>query len=205
MWVGDVTRRQQFNKRYYVNTFTRYNITLNKNFIEIMASKRTKKGTQKRARRATSNVFAMFDQNQIQEFKEAFNMIDQNHDGFIDKDDLHDMLASLGKDPTDEYLESMIKLSPGPINFTMLLTMFGEQMNGTDPEEVIKNAFAAFDEDGDGKIPVERFREAMMTMGDRVSEEDVDDILRGAPVDPKTGMLDYIMFTQILKHGKNDD
>lgn len=50
----------------------------------------------KRAQRATSNVFAMFDQAQIQEFKEAFNMIDQNHDGFIDKEDLQDMLASLG-------------------------------------------------------------------------------------------------------------
>ena len=34
---------------------------------------------------------------QITGFKEAFNMIDQNHDGFIDKEDLHDMLASLGK------------------------------------------------------------------------------------------------------------
>ncbi|KYN26933.1 Myosin regulatory light chain sqh [Trachymyrmex cornetzi] len=51
--------------------------------------------TKKRAQRATSNVFAMFDQAQIAEFKEAFNMIDQNHDGFIDKEDLHDMLASL--------------------------------------------------------------------------------------------------------------
>lgn len=50
----------------------------------------------RRAQRATSNVFAMFDQAQIQEFKEAFNMIDQNRDGFIDKDDLADMLASLG-------------------------------------------------------------------------------------------------------------
>lgn len=39
----------------------------------------------------------MFDQAQIAEFKEAFNMIDQNHDGFVDKEDLHDMLASLGK------------------------------------------------------------------------------------------------------------
>lgn len=56
-----------------------------------------KKTVKKRAQRATSNVFAMFDQAQIQEFKEAFNMIDQNRDGFIDKDDLHDMLASLGK------------------------------------------------------------------------------------------------------------
>lgn len=54
--------------------------------------------TKKRAQRATSNVFAMFDQAQIAEFKEAFNMIDQNHDGFIDKEDLYDMLASLGMD-----------------------------------------------------------------------------------------------------------
>lgn len=54
-------------------------------------------GPKKRAQRATSNVFAMFDQDQIQEFKEAFNMIDQNRDGFIDHEDLRDMLASLGK------------------------------------------------------------------------------------------------------------
>ncbi len=64
-----------------------------------MSSKRAKgKTTKKRPQRATSNVFAMFDQSQIQEFKEAFNMIDQNRDGFVDKEDLHDMLASLGKD-----------------------------------------------------------------------------------------------------------
>ena len=58
---------------------------------------KAKKTAKKRAQRATSNVFAMFDQAQIQEFKEAFNMIDQNRDGFVDKEDLHDMLASLGK------------------------------------------------------------------------------------------------------------
>ena len=64
-----------------------------------MSSRKTvsRRGTtKKRAQRATSNVFAMFDQAQIAEFKEAFNMIDQNHDGFVDKEDLHDMLASLG-------------------------------------------------------------------------------------------------------------
>ena len=64
-----------------------------------MSSRKTagrRVATKKRAQRATSNVFAMFDQAQIQEFKEAFNMIDQNRDGFVDKEDLHDMLASLG-------------------------------------------------------------------------------------------------------------
>lgn len=65
--------------------------------------------TKKRAQRATSNVFAMFDQAQIAEFKEAFNMIDQNHDGFIDKEDLHDMLASLGN-PSDTHKIQLITL-----------------------------------------------------------------------------------------------
>uniref|UniRef100_A0A8D2PEQ7 EF-hand domain-containing protein n=1 Tax=Zosterops lateralis melanops TaxID=1220523 RepID=A0A8D2PEQ7_ZOSLA len=116
-----------------------------------MSSKRAKtKTTKKRPQRATSNVFAMFDQSQIQEFKEAFNMIDQNRDGFIDKEDLHDMLASLGKNPTDEYLDAMMNEAPGPINFTMFLTMFGEKLNGTDPEDVIRNAFACFDEEATG-------------------------------------------------------
>ena len=30
--------------------------------------------------------------------------------------------------------------------------MFGEKLNGTDPEDVIKNAFACFDEDNKGKL-----------------------------------------------------
>lgn len=42
--------------------------------------------------------------------------------------------------------------APGPINFTMFLTMFGEKLNGTDPEDVIRNAFACFDEEGVGEF-----------------------------------------------------
>lgn len=77
-----------------------------------MSSKRAKaKTTKKRPQRATSNVFAMFDQSQIQEFKEAFNMIDQNRDGFIDKEDLHDMLASMGEETLP-----LTPISPGPIS-----------------------------------------------------------------------------------------
>ena len=72
-------------------------------------------------------------------------MIDQNRDGFIDREDLIEMLTSLGKDPTGPYLDQMIGEAPGPINFTMFLTLFGEKLNGTDPEDVIKNAFACFD------------------------------------------------------------
>jgi Ca2+-binding EF-hand superfamily protein len=57
-----------------------------------------------------------------------------------------------GKNPTDQYLDAMMNEAPGPINFTMFLTMFGEKLNGTDPEDVIKNAFACFDEDNKGEF-----------------------------------------------------
>jgi myosin regulatory light chain 12 len=169
-----------------------------------MASRKTQRraGTKKRAQRATSNVFAMFDQDQIQEFKEAFNMIDQNRDGFIDNDDLKDMLASLGKEVTDEYLDEMMNQAPGAINFTMFLTLFGERLQGTDPEDVIRNAFACFDEANVGKIHEDYLREILTTFGDRFSEDQVDDMYKEAPI--KDGMFDYVEFTRILKHGAKD-
>ena len=46
-------------------------------FLQMSSRKTaTRRGTtKKRAQRATSNVFAMFNQDQIAEFKEAFNMV----------------------------------------------------------------------------------------------------------------------------------
>lgn len=44
-----------------------------------------------------------------------------------------------------------MKEAPGPINFTMFLTLFGEKLNGTDPQDVIYNAFSCFDEEQSGK------------------------------------------------------
>lgn len=90
-----------------------------------MSSRKTKsKATKKRAQRATSNVFAMFDQAQIQEFKEAFNMIDQNRDGFIDKEDLADMLASLGTDELVLHELYSVKFHRRIMNIFVYFTKF---------------------------------------------------------------------------------
>ncbi|XP_060244300.1 myosin regulatory light chain RLC-A-like [Meriones unguiculatus] len=118
-----------------------------------MSSKRTKtKTTKKRPQRATSKVFAMSDQ--TQELEEAFNMIDQNRDGFIDKEDLYEVLVSMR-----EYLD-----------FTMFLTMFGEKLGGTDPEDVIRNAFTCFEE-AIGTIPEDYLRERLTTTRDLHRQE----------------------------------
>lgn len=130
-------------------------------------AKTKKAGAKKKAQRATSNVFAMFDQQQIQEFKEAFSMIDQDRDGFIKDTDLKDMFASLGNEKSNDYIEEMLGEASGPLNFTMFLTLMGEKLNGTDPEDMIRNAFASFDIEGKGILNEDRLRPLLKGMGDR--------------------------------------
>jgi len=43
------------------------------------------------------NVFALFSQGQIQEFKEAFTMIDNDRDGILGEDDLAAIFQSTGR------------------------------------------------------------------------------------------------------------
>ncbi|KAJ1657337.1 Myosin regulatory light polypeptide 9 [Dispira simplex] len=131
------------------------------------------KQKRKRAARQNSNVFSIFDQKQIAEFKEAFSMFDHDADGFVDKEDLKDMLHSLGQAPTEQYVESMVNEAAGPINFTMFLTLMAEKLSSTDPEQDIRMAFECFDDDGSGLINVNELREAMASLGDRMTEAEV--------------------------------
>ena len=56
---------------------------------------------------------------------------------------------------------------------------------------------------GNGFIHEDKLREALMTMGERFSDEKVDEILQDAPIDDK-GYLNYLEFTKILKSGSKD-
>ncbi|XP_068766335.1 myosin regulatory light chain 10 isoform X1 [Struthio camelus] len=152
-----------------------------------------------------SNVFSMFEQTQIQEFKEAFTIMDQNRDGFIDKADLRDTFAALGRlNVKNEELEEMVKEAPGPINFTVFLTMFGEKLKGTDPEETILNAFKIFDPEGKGHIKADYIKEMLMTQADRFSQEEINQMFAAFPPDV-SGNLDYKNLCYVITHGEEKD
>ena len=157
------------------------------------------KTKKKRTLRQNSNVFAMFDQSQIQEFKEAFSLIDQDGDGFIESGDLKDMLASLGQNPPDEYIDQMIREAPGSINFTMFLTILGERLTGFDQERDLLSAFECFDETGSGMLDGDALREFLTTMGDRFTDEDVDILYKSSAY--KNGLFNYREFVSGMKHG----
>ena len=55
--------------------------------ILIVSSFQPNKGS-KKAKKSGSNIFSLFSQKQIQEFKEAFGIIDNDKDGIITAPDL---------------------------------------------------------------------------------------------------------------------
>ncbi|XP_019504579.1 PREDICTED: myosin regulatory light chain 2, ventricular/cardiac muscle isoform-like [Hipposideros armiger] len=73
----------------------------------------------------------------------------------------------------NEEIDDMIKEAPGPINFTVFLTMFGEKLKGADPEETILNAFKVFDPEGKGVLKADYIKEMLTTQAERFSKEEV--------------------------------
>lgn len=55
------------------------------------------KSQKSRARREPSGVFSLFQPAQIQQFKEAFQLIDHDKDGWVSEGDLKEIFSSLGK------------------------------------------------------------------------------------------------------------
>ena len=60
------------------------------------------------------------------------------------------MFLSLGKNVDNAVVAEMLSEAPGPINFTMFLTLFGQSMSTTDPLDTLIQAFSCLDEDGTG-------------------------------------------------------
>jgi len=167
------------------------------------AAKKAKEGG-KRAQRASSNVFAAFSQNQIQELKEAFALIDQNRDGFIDGEDLKDMFASLGRQPSEKEIQEMMsESSEGPLNFTMFMNMFSEKLHGTDPEDTLRNAFALFDDKKTGVLDEAYFQDLLENMGDNFTKDEIKQTWKEANIKDKK--LDYLKFVATIKRGNQDE
>ncbi|XP_009273646.1 PREDICTED: myosin regulatory light chain 10 [Aptenodytes forsteri] len=145
----------------------------------------------------------MFEQTQIQEFKEAFTIMDQNRDGFIDKADLRDTFAALGRlNVKNEELEDMVKEAPGPINFTVFLTMFGEKLKGKYLWGV--GEVSVKDPQGAGKLKSKYIKEMLMTQADRFSQEEINQMFAAFPPDV-SGNLDYKNLCYVITHGEEKD
>ncbi|RXW22581.1 hypothetical protein EST38_g3292 [Candolleomyces aberdarensis] len=173
------------------------------------------KAQKSRARREPSGVFSLFQAPQIQQFKEAFQLIDHDKDGWINENDLKEIFASLGISPSKRMMDELLNARPGThsrsssygaeessgdrgINFTMFLTMMSERLFEFDTEAELIEAFESFDENDKGTVKVDEMRKWLSEFGERMDMQEIDKLFKG-PFTDRQGNFNYREWVKVLR------
>ncbi|XP_047611369.1 calmodulin-like protein 5 [Phacochoerus africanus] len=138
---------------------------------------------------------------QVAMFKEAFDRIDKNKDGTINVQELGAVMRSLGRNLSEDELKALIaqvdKDGDGTISFEEFLATMVTTMQAHGSEGGLRETFRAFDLDGDGHISVDELRQTMAKLGETLSPEELDMMIREADVD-QDGRVNYEEFLRVL-------
>ncbi|EFC45205.1 predicted protein [Naegleria gruberi] len=136
------------------------------------------------------------------EFREAFSLYDGGS-GTIPHDKLNSVIRALGFAPSDRELQEITSIidpsQSGNINVNSfcneMRNRYGKSSESGNVEEYMES-FRLFDRDQDGFIPVDELKHIMTTLGERLSDIEVDDLLKEADPQGK-GMIHYESFIKM--------
>jgi len=129
-----------------------------------------------------------FDEGTLEVYKECFRLMDIDKDGVINKTDLRAAFDNVGRLVMDDELNSMLSEVGGPCNYDNMIKMFEAKMAGgvNDPDELVVNAFKAYDEEVEEKIKgqlvtrhileKEQFNHILTAFKDKLTEDEIDDV-----------------------------
>ena len=110
-------------------------------------------------------------------------------------------MRSLGQTPTERQLQDMVAEvdvdRSGTIDFSEFLSLMSRELKDADAEEEVREAFAVFDKNNDGKISAEELQLVMAKLGEQLSPEEVQEMIREADLDGD-GSIDYAEFARLL-------
>jgi calmodulin len=142
-----------------------------------------------------------FNDEKLKEYKEAFEMFDRDRNGLINGKELGNVLRSLGHEPTEADLNALIEEQDsdkdGKIEFNEFLQIMLKYAKDTDIEDELIEAFKIFDKEGNGLIPSSEFKHIMLTLGERLSDDEVEEMIKEADYRGE-GFINYHEFVKIL-------
>ncbi|XP_059658121.1 calmodulin-2-like isoform X2 [Cornus florida] len=125
---------------------------------------------------------------QIKEFSEAFSLFDKDGDGWITTNEIGTVMRALGGNPTEAELKDMINEvdadGSGTIDRQEFLDLMARRLKA-DPktEGDLREAFRVFDKDESGFITADELRHVMTSLGEKLTDEEVNEMIDEADGD----------------------
>ena len=145
---------------------------------------------------------------------EIFSLFDHTEDNTILLKDVPVVLRSVGfmldGEEMNEVMQDLEKCvmparsekAKGPppvpvVTFSGFSTVVERLMKEIDNEKEIREAFQAFDREGDGQLLAVELRQILTNMGDKLTEDEVEEMLDEVDVGAN-GKVDYVKLAKIL-------
>ena len=130
----------------------------------------------------------------ILQYRKAFAICQKEEDGKIYLEDLGVVMRSMGQNPTEAELQEMINEADidnkGSIEFHEFLNMMERKIDYIDSEDEVIDAFRVFDQDGSGLVSAAELREVLTSLGEKLTEEEVEELFSEAEID-ENGLFNY--------------
>jgi calmodulin len=126
-------------------------------------------------------------EDEFEELKEDFTLLDHEGKGYFTDKDLGIVLRSIGQTPTEDELQSYVKEMDtkkcGKVSFIEFLAFMVKKIITKDSKNEIQEAFKVIEKDNSGFIPAKEFRRVLTSVGDKLSDKDIDDLFKELEVE----------------------
>ena len=138
---------------------------------------------------------------QIIEFREAFQAFDKDGNGSISTKELGTVMRSLGQNLSEAEIKQMIEIvdedKSGTIDFKEFLNLMARNMKIVNKEEELLDALNTLDQDGSGKISKYKLRNIILKTDKKMTGGEIEEIIKTFDMDEE-GNIDVQDFIQIL-------
>nr|CAA76405.1 calmodulin [Geodia cydonium] len=137
------------------------------------------------------------------EFRDAFSLFDKQGDGKIDSDQVGDVLLALILNPTEAEVKKIVQeIDPDGrvrVSFEEFLPIYnsvsGKKEQGS--MEDFREGLKVFDKEGNGFINSAELRHVLTSLGEKLNDEEVDQLLQGIEIDSQ-GQVNYEDFVKMV-------
>jgi len=146
---------------------------------------------------------AGYSEDQLADFQEAFQLFDQKGDGRVQVSQIGDILRALGQNPTESDVKKLTHnhRPEERVNFEVFLPILQaiSKNRSADTAEDFIEGLRHFDKDGNGYISSAELRHLLTTLGEKLADEEVGELLNGH--EDSQGNVNYEEFVRAVMSG----